>query len=458
MASTDGLEADILSIAAASLHGQPVYHSVTSPDFSYSTCYGPLTFLIDCVGLVVGGGRFWVLRAMILVANLMICLGLYKIFRKPLRRDAALALMALPLGELMEHIRYAFGLRADVWIVLTVVLAVQATLMESQIWGAILAGFCAGLAIDFKVTLAVATLLLLLMVYQRSGIKLAAVAAGVAAVTALAPFALSGVSLIYYLQWLRVVGHQGVDPTMLGWCAAYAVLLILPLVILRLLGIDPFPRKPDGWSIYGMALVLCCVVGVTSVAAKPGGGVWHFWQLVPIIAAYVSLAIGKSQISNRIRLDYAVLIIAFGGMSVALSFLLRDIHVVRTPMAAEAEQLRMGRQEIDGYLEMYRGRTVQVGYGKLHPPVELLRYVPILRGQPYSLDGSRRLDVFGERFPFRVLEKMDHCTNDVWLIPHDDQPFIMPYVFPPVLHDTFVRDYAIEQRGTVLDAWVCKDR
>lgn len=65
-------EADILSIATASLHGQPMYHAVNSPNFSYSMLYGPLTFLIYRVGLVIGGGRFWVLRAMLVAANLLL--------------------------------------------------------------------------------------------------------------------------------------------------------------------------------------------------------------------------------------------------------------------------------------------------------------------------------------------------------------------------------------------------
>jgi hypothetical protein len=458
MTSTDGLEADILSIAAASMHGQPVYHSITSPYYSYAAPYGPLTFVIYQAGLVIGGGRFWVLRAMLVVANLFICFGLYKIFRKSGRRDAALALMALPLGLLMEQLRYAFALRSDDWIVLTMTLAVWASLMESEIWAAVLTGFCAGLAIDFKVTVAAAVLLVLLMLYQRSGIKFVAIAAGVAALTVFAPFTLPEISLPNYIQWLLAARREGIATSMIGWCVAYAALLVAPLIVLRLMGIDPFPRKINGRSIYVIVLLLFCTLIAISVGAKPGGGVWHLWQLIPVIGAYTSVAIGMSQTSKPIRFDYAVLIIAFGGMVIALSFLLRDVALVRLPNEAQANELRIGRQQIDAYLNDYRGRTLQMGYGEGWQPVQLLRFIPVLSGQPYSLDGSRRLEAFQQRFPIGTIEKMAHCKNDVWLIPHGEQPFIMPYLFPQALHDTFVRDYAIEQRGSVLDAWVCKAR
>jgi len=217
-------EADILSISAASLHGQPMYHAINSPRFSYAMVYGPLTFLTYRAGLLAGGGRFWVLRAVVVAANLLLCLVLYSTFRKAIRRGAALALMALPLGELLVQARVEFGLRADAWIVLATALAVRSSLIDSVGAAAVLTGFFVGIAIDFKATVAPASLLLLLMLYRRGGVKPAAVAAGVAAVVALAPFTLPNISLANYWLWLTVAGREGISVGMLGWLAAYAAL------------------------------------------------------------------------------------------------------------------------------------------------------------------------------------------------------------------------------------------
>lgn len=458
MPSTDGLEADIVSIAAASRYGQPIYHSPISPDYSYSTCYGPLTFLIYRVGLMMGGGRWWVLQAMVFAANLLICVGLYKIFRKTLEWWAAVSLMTLPLCQMIELIRCAYAMRADIWIMLSMVLGVQATLMESPLAAAVLAGLCAGLAVDFKVTAGIAGLILIGMVFQRSGMKLAVLAAAVAAATVLLPFALPGVSLVHYIEWLRAVGQQGIDPGMFKVCGAYVAFAILPLGIVWVSG---FRRPTVGamWRpMYGVAMLLGGVLAVAVIASKPGGGVWHFWQVIPILCAYVAALLGGPAAEGSKRQVDAVLILAWGGLAVALSFLPRAIAVVRSPQGATAEQLRVARQELEADVSRYAGRTVQMGYGSSHSDVESLRYLLIDRGQPYTLDGSHRLDVFAEKFPDNVLETMDHCSNDVWLIPHGERPFTFTYVFPELLHDTFVRAYQIERQGAALDAWVCKAR
>jgi hypothetical protein len=447
-------EADILSIA--SLHGQPMYHSVHSPNLSYSMMYGPLTFLIYRVGLVVGGGRFWVMRAMLVIVNLGLCVVLYSIFRKVVRRDVALALMALPLCQFLVQIKYAFGLRPDIWIVLAIALAVRSVLMDAELPAAILAGLFGGIAVDIKATVGFAFLLLLLMLYRRSGMKVVVIAAGVATITALAPFALPDISLVNYWSWLALAGHEARSARMIGVASAYAVFLILPLVVLRLNDIRTWAGRRGRRSTLEISLLTGCLLVAIAVASKTGAGIWHFWQFTPVVAAYVAVAVGRVQTSHTERLAYATYIVAVGSMVVALTYVRRDVALLRAPGPAAQEQLRIGRQEIDAYMKLYRGRTIQEGYGESHSAVESLRYIPVLRGQPYTLDGSERLEAFFIPFPAGILEGMEHCNNNVWLIPHGEKPMVFWYVFPPALHDTFVREYRMDQQGKALDAWVCK--
>jgi hypothetical protein len=450
-------EADILAIAAASLHGQPVYHALNSADFGYSLRYGPMTFLIYRPFLVWGGERFWVLRGLVFAANLMVCVSLYGIFRKVLRRDVALALTALPLGALMEHMRYALGMRSDIWIVLSVALAVQATLMESGIWAGLLAGVLVGLAVDLKATVIVTALLVLVLLYQRHGLKPVAIAAGMATLTAFAPFTLRGFSLEGYLAWLNSApaGLRSVNYELVIPALAYAAFLLAPFVLLRYMGVDLLPGERGRRKVAYWALIVCGVLAVAFVAAKAGTGMWHLWQLIPLLCGYLAIALGQPGTAGTRRAEIAVLAIALGGMVVGLSFLQRNVAMVHMA-AAQNQELRAGRTELDTYMQMYRGRTVQVGYGGWYTSADLLRYIPVLDGQPYTLDGSLRLEEFFEKFPYGVITKMNNCTSDVWLIPHGQSPFVLGYVFPSELHGAFVRNYAIERQGAELDAWVCK--
>ena len=376
-----------------------------------------------------------------------------------LRREMALALTGLPLCALMEHMRYALGMRADVWIVLAVALAVRAACMESGVWAGLLAGIFVGVAVDLKATVAVTALLVLVLLYQRHGRKPVAIAAGMAALTAFAPFTLHGFSLEGYLAWLNSApaGLRSIDHALVIPAFAYAAFLLAPFVLLRCMGIDPLPGA-RGWRavLYG-AWIVGCVLAVAFVAAKPGTGMWHLWQLIPLLSGYLAIALGQPGIAGTRRAAIAVLAIAMGGMAVGLSFLRRDVAFVRHATAQE-QQLREGRSELDAYLQMYRGRTVQVGYGEGDPAVEWLRYIPVLYGQPYTLDGSLRLEGFFEKFPSGVVAKMNHCTDDVWLIPHGEPPFILGYIFPAQLREAFLKNYGIERQGAALDAWVCKAR
>lgn len=448
-------EADILSIAVASWHGQPMYHGTHSQHFTYSMIYGPLTFLVYRFGLLIGNGRFWVLRAMLVAANVLLCFVLFSMFRRSgLRRGSAFALLSLPISQLLVVIKCQFSLRSDVWIVLAMALAARSVLIESDMLAAVLTGLFAGLAIGFKATVGLAFLLLILMVYRRSGRKFAAVTAAVGTLTALAPFLLPNISLRNYWSWLTVAKHEGVSASMLSTLLAYAVFMVLPIVVLRICGIAPWPGR-SGWrALPEIGLLTFCLLAVTLVAAKPGAGVWHFWQLMPVVAVYVALAVAGST-ATEAKLACALAVIALGSTAVALRYVPRDIYILKAPSVEEREVLRLGHEEIAAYLQRYRGRSVQMGFGdQRYEPVETLRYIPVMHGQPYTVDS--RFEIFFQPFPPGVLQKMDACTNDVWLIPHSEQPFVLPYILPPVLHETFIRDYAIEEHGRVLDAWVCK--
>jgi hypothetical protein len=458
-------EANILSIAAASLHGQPVYHPVHALDVSYTYMYGPITFLVYRLLLHLGHGAFWPFRLLLVAANLTSCAVLFSIVKKFVRWQTALAVLALALCLQLQYVYVGFGLRSDAWILLATSLAVRCALMDAE-WPAILlSGVFAGMAMDFKLTVAAALLPLGLILYRRLGIRAAVLGTLVALGTAPFPFLMPCFSLRNYLSWVLFSGAAGPDPYMVPGCFLYAVFLALPLLTLRAFGFDPWPmpaaaaalNRPGSFLWLEPAALGLCLLVAAYVSSKIGAGSYHFWYLLPFLLAYLGAAISRGHTldSVNLRLDYIVCLIALSSGLFALSFASRDRQRLPPRSAEINQQLHLGRQEIQQDMERYHSRTLQVGYGDgKDNPVALLRYLPILQGQPYTLDGSGRIETARLPFPEGFLRTLATCRNDVWLIPHHERPFDNNF-FPQILHDTFVAHYTVQQQGQVFDAWVC---
>jgi hypothetical protein len=448
-------EANILSIAAASLHGQPVYHPTHSPNLSYTAPYGPLTFLLYRAVLVASHGDFRALRAIVVLGSLLLPVALYSIFRKFAPTTAALALLAFPLCPLLQFLAFSFGVRADIWIVLAMAIAVRCCLMESKTQAAVLTGLFSGIAMGFKLTVAPAFLFLLLVLYRRKGPKAVALATLVALAITLAPFSLPEISLPNYFAWLVVARSEGVIHTLFLFHFFYALFMLTPLVALSVFKIGlwpqaslkPFPAQP--------ALLVLCLLATIFVASKPGGGPWHLWQFLPLITAYIALTISASSAANSLRLDYAICLITLSSAAYGLSFTARNAGILRPPSTTAANHLQAARQELNDDLTHYQGHVIQMGYGQTpNEPVELLRYLLPLHGQPYTLDGIDRIEALLVPFPPGLIGKMNNCSGDIWLVPSGERPFAHPW-FSQTLRDTFIQHYSVQQRSPVYDVWSC---
>jgi hypothetical protein len=80
------------------------------------------------------------------------------------------------------------------------------------------------------------------------------------------------------------------------------------------------------------------------------------------------------------------------------------------------------------------------------------RYALAYKGQPYTLEGNTgRYETMLLPFPVNVLNQMEHCKDDVWLLLHSQQPFDL-WVFPDVLRRTFVQNYRFDKNDGICDA------
>jgi hypothetical protein len=445
-------EANILGVAAESLHG-PMYLEPGSPVASYSLMYGPVLFMIYRVALVAGGAdHFWVLRATVILADFAILAGLYLLLRKFVSRLAALALLAFPLSVLLQHPESSLALRADIWIVLFTTLALLCTFLEAELLATVLTGLMCGILVSFKISAAPAALFPLLLLYRRFGFRAVFIASPIAAVTAIVPFTLPGVSFHNYFAWILFTRSEGLNPPLFWTNVIFALFLLSPCLVVELCVRSSAAALRQ--RLPYLALIVLCLA-VAALTSKPGSGPWYLWQVVPSIVVYLGLALKSAASSPTDSQLLPVYFIALAcALIVCVNFKRSHAYLKNTVMPPVVVQ---SRQSMDTYLAAYRDRSsVQMGYGSVLEDVSTsLRYVLVYKGQPYTLEGNTgKFETRLLPFPVDVLKQMQTCKDDVWLIPHAQQPFDQ-ILFPDVLRSTFLHNYSIDKQDDIYDAWTC---
>jgi hypothetical protein len=446
-------EANILSISAATLHGLPMYHLPASPDYSYSLMYGPFTFLISCVALVAGGvNHFWIVRVTAVLASLGACAALLLLLRRFVTSVTAVALLAFPLSILLQHTEVSLSIHADIWIFLFSTLAVLSSLLEAELLAIILTGICGGVLVGLKITAAPAILFPLWMLYRRFGIRPVFYSLLAVIAVSFAPFAVPNISLHNYIAWILFTRTEGISLSSAMSNALFAVFLISPALLMELymrhFG-SAFRRRVPEFLI----ILLCLFVAV--LTSKNGSGLHYLWHVVPSIVAYMAfIARDMSQVPDERRV-LPVYYIALGCLLFTCVNIRRAYEYIELPIMPA--NVAAAQQSIRRYLNIYRGRSsVQMGYGSDDGDYRtLLRYELVYKGQPYWIEGNTgRFETRMLPFPANVFGQMEHCKDDVWLIPHGQEPFELG-IFPDRLRKTFVRNYSIDRTDGIFDAWTC---
>ena len=281
-------EANILSISAATFRGLPMYHPPVSPDLSYSLMYGPLTFLIYTVALVVGGiNHFWIIRGAVVLAALLLCIALYIVLRKFVSNLTAITLLAFPLSVYLQHPEISLSTRADVWISLFAACAILSGFLDSEVLAIIFVGVFGGAIIGLKLSAAPAILFPLLLLYRKFGLRAPAYALLATTATTLAPFALTNISLHNYISWIVFTRSEGLSPESAFNNVLFAIFLISPCLLLELhlrrFGLAFKNRIPE------LLIILLCLT-LAVLTSKHGSGVHYLWHIVPSIVVYLALA------------------------------------------------------------------------------------------------------------------------------------------------------------------------
>lgn len=446
-------EANILSISAAGLRGLPVYNPPRSPDSSYSLMYGPFTFLIYQLTLIAGGiAHFWIIRGAVVLANLGLCAALYVLLRRFVSAFTAIALLTFPLSILLQHTEIAFGLRSDIWIVLFATLAILSSYLEVELPAAILTGVMGGIVIGLKISAAPAILFPLLVLYRKFGLRVVLISLFTAITVTLLPFALPDVSLHNYISWISFTREEGLSAAALLPNAIFALFLMSPCLLMALF-IKRF-RLNFRRTLPELFLIVLCILLALSTS-KSGSDPHYFWHIIPSIVVYLALVARDLKDIPAREQAVPVYCIAVACTLFACINIPRAIGHIKISLMRP--DVGLAQQAINQYLEAYRDHSsIQMGYGSVDGDYRtLLRYVLIYKGEPYTIEGNTgRFETRLLPFPVNVLNRMENCRNDVWLVPHAQKPFEL-WIFRDNLRKTFLENYSVDSSDGIYDAWVC---
>jgi hypothetical protein len=479
-------DGNMLSITAAYIHGQPLYHSRFAPAL-YSILYGPATFLVWVPILARFSDPLRALHVGTLVANVTNLVVIFLLLRERVSRRAALLLLPIATAFLLSFPQILFGIRGDPWLLLFTSLGLYSALRRNLFLAAITSGIFSGLSIDFKFTVLPVVCLILAILHRRHGLRATLTSGFVCATSALAIFLLPGISLLNYFEWLGLAGRQHLLGSNFISALLDASFLIVPCLLIVFFAPRFHQRTTLGYfvpTLCGLALAGCIVA-----ASKDGAGPWHLWPMIPFLLLWtgyeasshgidapypegVSHGEENSSLSpSPIRIRRVVSAIALAATLVTLAFGFHDLfRVIHQPGQAQQRAAEHAAENAINTLAHRRtlGRNLAMGYGSLVQDYRTdLRFELSLNEQEYFFDENALVETIKEGLPMPpgVVQRILGC-NDIWLIPHGDIPFstlrtgvlpmtVTPYLFPDIIRLHFAESHTLLESGQIYDLWSC---
>jgi hypothetical protein len=200
------VEPNIASVSFILLRGAPLYHDLASTQ-RYAFPYGPMAYLPYTLALRTLGANVLSVKLVVLLANLCLLWLLWRSYRKVLDSGGALLVTTAVVAFLLLY-DYLFQVRGDVLVILSVALGLYAVLCASGWRSTLLFALGCGLSFDIKFTAPFYFAPLFVLLTRRHGWRPAVLAAAGAAVFAVVPFFVPGISLLAYLEWLHRTSRQ----------------------------------------------------------------------------------------------------------------------------------------------------------------------------------------------------------------------------------------------------------
>jgi hypothetical protein len=464
-------EANILSISAAFLRGQAMYHAPNAAAY-YSLFYGPVTYLVYMPFLAYASHPLVAIKLVLFVALTLELLLLFFTFRAWLSFAESLALLSVGIALLLAYPDALLGFRGDPWLLLCIttatILSVRGSNRSNWFIRALAIGVLLGLAVDVKATVIPVALIVIEVLRRRFGVKAAVMATLSGIAVAAGIFAVPHISLPNYAAWLLISSHQRFLRSTCINNFLVAAMLLSPVFFLY--GRQTFrDRLRHQWpllSVNCIALLVCILTG-----SKDGAGLWHLWPIMPLLLAGAAYELGHETHADKKQAKTMVIVLslAIAGAVTSLYWGLADMNILR-PLAAT--QWKANESSADAELKQIvsapHRKNLSMGYGSdITEARTNLRFELPLARQDYFFDENEVIEGIkeGQTLPSNVANRILGCS-DIWVIPHGEIPFsamranvlpatITPYIFPDFLRENFLATHAVYEQGSNYDLWDC---
>jgi hypothetical protein len=474
-------EPSLIAVAAAELHGQPLYHAANAGD-RYALLYGPFAYWVYMPPMF---GHAVDLRIFQLWVMLPLFISGLLTFRLARRAGdlfgCGLALLPYAVTVIMQSAN-EWAMKGDAWMLLFFSLGLEMALILPTNAAVIVVAVCASLLINIKITALFLACVPLTLLGGRLGVRKASYACLLAIVFTVMPFMVPGVSAANFIYWLRASSRHGIDLSLVASNLELVVFMALPAIFLLSFLLLKDRTQTRLWLrgrswVVVLSIVACFTAIVTG--GKVGAGSWHCAPLAPMFAWFTATLWRRwrtlpsfftlQPIPRALVATVVVSQVLVGSLFLRASLLLHwkgDIPYSSTIPAHLIEQ------DLVSIVRTYPGTQIQMGYGN-NETYEWTWQRPtlVLLGNRYFLDADalNETDFAHLPLPQAALGELRSCRSQIFLIPKDNVPFSMQSLyylagaaaprdlFPDAFRQEFLRDYRKSGSSRYFDLWSCRD-
>jgi hypothetical protein len=450
--------------------GQPVYHDMEAPH-RYSYLYGPMLFVFNGLFMKIAGPSIFSSKIggiLAYAAGFAFLLHTYK------RIAGSRPGFIFTLCTFALFATYGFRIfsnRADSYLILTVILALWGAGLKNRTLSLAVFALALGVSVNLKIHAAFYFLPIAVLYGRSHGMKRSAAAVFAGALLSLAPFLAPNISLTGYLHLLEAMSKHGLSTNKALKVATYSIYVVIPLLTAAAWAHTKDPgcgKKNKTGYLLLFGSLLAGIAAVAVIALKPGAGRWHIMPFVPAVN-YMLLQFAKQNgltgyfkkpetYMNKAPLFIlSFLCIAFITASERLFVL--SWRAVNTDHSVFA-------RDIEKIAREHEGKKIAMGYGDGNGyRSTYYRVLLVFKGHPQFIDAGAEMDfrLAGLPEPGAVIESLENCTYEIFIIPGGNEPFSMEsfyggLLFTETLRNAFLENYEIAGKTAHFDIHACRSR
>lgn len=461
-------EINFSSVAWLLYQGQPLYTDIDAAE-RYSIQHGPIAYLVIGGVMKIFGPGYITAKLSGVSAFILVVLVSWIWFSQLVSKKEALYLLGLEIWILF-HWPHSFFSRPDSLMLLCVVISMYICTTKSNTLLLVLGiAIPMGLMVNLKIHGAIYFLPVMVVVFRRLGFGHILLIGALTMLLAIAPYLLPQISFANYLVWLNTsveLGAKNCGFVLKNFVPKvfFAISLsLIPILLGIIYGINLYEFFKR--NKYLILTTLFSLVIAAIIAAKPGSGTNHLMPFIPVLCYIIILFI--SDIRNRVKdlpeVNRSNFVVKLSYATLAVCIILFTIGGLGRQKALIQPILESDRtatlQELYSIQTLYKGKTLQVGYGKYESYADFRDFVPVpvFHGNPLLVESVALGDMkaIGLQMPQATLKKLEEGAIQVWLIPRGDMPFSLG-TFDESFQQAFLHNYILASRMKFFDIWVYK--